>query len=172
MEANKFKQAQLNGPASVSMETHLHVPIYPTPPAEILPDMKGAIRALRGRLMKGGGWTDTIGKMLHLIGAEDLFNEDKYKPKVRITTEAGKFFFSLKGIKHLQGHNIYLKVAGTTIWERKIFFGGAKFTLERHAETETEALEVFLKGVIKNKEVGVESDTHQLAFKNKPKATE
>ena len=172
VEAKRFKQTFMDGPAGTSMVTVPTPAVYLAHPLVIDADMKGFIRELRGRLSKSGsGWTTTVASFLHLAGPEDLFDPLTYKPKVKIVPTTGNLLIKVSGIKHLQGHHVYVRVVGATAWDKPIFFGGAKLDLARVSTPATEALEIFVKGVIDNKEVGIESDIVVVPYKNLPLVT-
>ena len=169
--ASGYKHAFMDGPADTDMTADLNEAVYAPRPLVMHAGMKSFIRELRGRLVSSTGWTPTIASFLNLAGPEDIFSPLTYKPKVKVTPTTGNIRIKVSGIKHLQGHYVYVRVVGATAWEKPIFFGGAELNLARVTTPASEALEIFLKGVIKNVEIGIESDTTTFGYKNNPPVT-
>ena len=167
-EMSKYKIAFFNGPSSTDMTHVPHAAFYAPSPASLEVNLKDFIRKLRARLMECAGWTDAIGVALHLTGSADPFNPLTYKPKFKVVSTVGNILVMVSGIKNLQGHNVYIRAVGDTTWERKIFFGGADVNIERVSVPVTEALEMQLRGVIKNVEIGVFSNIVPFSYQNLP----
>ena len=161
---NDYKFKMFNGPVSTSMTTVPIPAVYGVAPTAVSADFMGYVATLRGLMMKNPNWTDAIAKDLHLYGTEGTFNPDTYVPEYSIHPFTGYLHIHV-GVKFVNSHHVYIRKAGTTVWEPFIQFSNSNFDLKRVGLVSPENLEIMLIGVIDNKELPLTSKILPFLYK-------
>lgn len=161
---NSYKGHHFEGPVGTSMATVPAPAVYGVAPPVSVPDIMGYVGTLRGKLTKNTNMTDDILKDLWLFGTEVTFDPTEYVAIYSVNPFTGYIHIHV-GTKNVKTHHVYLRKAGTTVWEAFISFNGANFDLVRVGLVSPENLEILIKGVIDNKEIGKESKITPFLYK-------
>ena len=110
-------------------------------------------------------WTSEIAADLHAAGTASDFDPDTFKPEFKIRILAGEIRLDWKK-KGADGVGIYARLAGQTGWTRigtdtsSPYIDGRPLAQPAVAETR----EYMLRGMIKDDEIGVDSDVARIAW--------
>lgn len=117
------------------------------------------------RFKKAPGYTNAIGKDLGVIGTDDPFNPDTYKPVISAGAFPGHVTvkFTKKGV---QGVNIYSQLKGEEKWEKLAFDSYSPYEDNRplHVPGSAEVRQYMAIGVIHDHEIGQMSDIIEVTF--------
>ncbi len=162
---NGYKGHLFDGPANTSM-TNVPTPaVYGTTPAVAAAGIMSFVSNLRGLLVRNPAWTDNIAKDLQLYGTDGSFIPAEYVPHFSVNPFVGYIHIHVS-TKHVHGHHVYIRKAGTATWDAPVMFNGANFDLRRTGADITENLEIMLKGVINNVETPLPSDIIAFLYKS------
>src|ERR1035438_9251381 len=160
---NSYKSHFFIGPVGTSMVT-LPVPaVYGTAPTVVPADFMSYVRSLRNKLMENPKMTDDILKDLMLYGTDVSFDPATYVAVYSVHAFTGYLHFHVS-TKNVHEHNIYIRKAGTTVWDAPIRFTGANFDVHRVPTTSPENLEVMIKGIINNVETSEPSVIRKVTY--------
>ena len=151
---NSYKTHFFDGPAGTSMISVPVPAVYGTAPAVVEADFMGYVRSFRTKLMENPAMTDDILKDLMLYGTDVTFDPTTYVSVYSVHPFPGYLHFHVS-TKNVHTHNIYIRKAGTTVWDAPIRFDGANFDVHRVPTTSPENLEVMIKGIINNVETAM-----------------
>ncbi len=115
--------------------------------------------------MKHKNWTEAIGDDMAVLGAHSVFNPTLYVPVLKAVASA-KTIHVRTTTKNVTHHNLYARLAGTTVWIFIATFDGSFYDYERvlTVPNQAENVELRLIGVDHNKEFGKYSDTITVPF--------
>lgn len=110
-------------------------------------------------------WTSEIAADLHAAGSASDFDPNTFKPEFKVSLIAGEIRLDWKK-KGADGVGIYARLAGQTGWTRigtdtsSPYIDGRPLAQPAVAETR----EYMLRGMVKDDEIGVDSDVARIAW--------
>ena len=123
----------------------------------------GAIRPLVASGKDSPLYTDAVGQLLQVIGAEVAFNPQTYKADLRDVTPVGNGTLRVKFAKalgELDAARLFTRHAGQTAWTVAATMMRSPFLHHMTLTTPgvPEAIEVRIRGLVGNEEIGEYSD--------------
>jgi hypothetical protein len=112
-----------------------------------------------------GAWTNEIAAELQAVGTATPFDPTAYKPGFKASIQAGEIRLDFKK-KGVDGVAVYARLAGQTTWSRigtdtsSPYIDGRELASAGVAETR----EYMLRGMIKDDEIGLDSDVARIAW--------
>lgn len=114
---------------------------------------------------RNNSYTVAIGKELGLVGKETTFIPSDYKPTLKATSFTG--YVTVKFVKKgVEGVNLYCRKKGEATWQKSGFFAHSpcKDVSPLSVDGQAENREYMCIGVIKDQEVGLQSNIVSVAF--------
>jgi hypothetical protein len=124
-----------------------------------------ALRELIGDWKRLSTWTPAIAANLQAAHTSSPFDSTNYKPEYKVSLVAGEIRIDFKK-KGVDGVAIYARLAGQTTWTRigtdtsSPYIDGRPLAAPGVPETR----EYMLRGMIKDDEVGIDSDVARIAW--------
>jgi hypothetical protein len=123
---------------------------------------------LRGRIANWktlAGYSQMMGEDLKIIGSGIVVDEENYKPEISVKVVGGEIRVPFKK-KGVDGVNVYCRLRGTSAWRKLAFDSSSPYVdtapLANPAVPETR--EYMARGVIKDAEIGQDSDIVSVTF--------
>src|ERR1035437_5044978 len=160
---NDYKFSLFNGPVTVPMVT---VPVganFGALPVVVAAGIMSYLSNLRKQLIDQD-CSDAILKALWLYGTDGTFDPTAYIPNYSVHPFTG-YIHTHVATKNVHVHNLYVREAGSIIWDAPVEFTGSNFYFHRVTPKKPENLEVMLKGVINNIELPGDSVITTITYK-------
>lgn len=161
----KYDDQLLEGNVLQMMNDFPAVPMLDVPPLAVYAGIWHFIENRRAVWIKHDNFTDGIGEDMTILGPEQNFNTDTYKPA--LSAKVGEAVIHIKtDSADIDVHNLYAAIAGQP-FTLITSFKGAKYDYKRILATPGQAENVTLKvqGVYQNETVGMFSDIVNVAYK-------
>ena len=137
--------------------------VYEAAAAVVPSNVMHFLRDLRQQLVNHPAWNEGIAKALWLYGTDGTFDISTYVAHYSVHAFPAYMHFHVS-TKNIHTHHIYVRVAGTLVWDAPISFDGANFDLHR-VSTASENLEVMVVGVRNNVETPTASVITPVTYK-------
>jgi hypothetical protein len=124
-----------------------------------------SIRGFAKDVKRKAAYTATIGSDLGIVGGTNAFNSATYKSSLKIDLHPG--YINLKFVKKgIEGINLYSRKKGELNWEKLGFYAHSPCVDVRPLAIagQAENREYMCVGIIKDHEIGVQSDIVSVAY--------
>jgi len=151
----KYKNRAATGAEGVVMEPYPVVtPV--TPPTAVPQGIFKRIPLLVARIKANQNYNTTVGEAFGIIGDEDTFDRDTFKPGLKVTnTQQGRLVEFVKD--QTDGVNVNSREVGQTVWT---LLGRDNFSpyLDSRIFARPTKMEYMVTAVIGDEEIGLDSD--------------
>lgn len=166
-ELTAYKDLLRDGPASEPTATFPTITVIAPGelPAIVPADIFKRAADDAAVMKKHANYSTALGEDFGIIGAEIVFDPAEYK--TTITGEAFPNYVELKFFKgQAEGVNFYRRLEGTSVWKKVALANTSPFQDQTPLAVpgQAEIREYMAIGVIKNKEIGVESAVIKVVF--------
>ncbi len=160
-----YEDQLLDGNVLEAMNPFPVTPTLGVPPVQGKAGIWHFIENRRTIWMANDNFDDTIGDAMTILGPLQNFETDTYKPTLTVKVIPHEIIIHTDS-SIIEVHNLYAAITGQPL-KLVTTFRGSKFGYFRQltAAGQAESVDLQVRGVYKNAEIGLESDTITVAYK-------